>query len=373
MGVAVQDQWVGERPSASYKAFVAAGTIEHDPGQWVVVERLAQLHEELWAKFRNPPASWAFWKKPAPVQGVYVWGGVGAGKTFLMDIFHRSLPPGYGHRVHFHRFMASVHEALTQLQGEKNPLERIARQWSQQYPVLCFDEFFVSDITDAMLLAGLFQALTAQGVTFVMTSNVEPRGLYEDGLQRSRFLPAIDLIYSTMEVIHIESASDYRLRTLERDALFLSPLNASSHERLQSMFQALTKDSPDVVREGSIEINHRDIAYIAQCGDVLWLDFEELCWAPRSSRDYIALSDRFQTVLLTGVKALTDQNADGVRRFINLVDEFYDRNVKLVMTADQPLEQLYTGKRLAFEFERTQSRLIEMQSKEYLARAHKAA
>lgn len=305
-----------------------------------------------------------------PVRGLYLWGGVGRGKTMLMDLFYDCLPEHDRLRMHFHRFMQRVHNELTVLGGTANPLEQVAEGLARESSVLCFDEFFVSDIADAMILAELLQGLFERGVTLVATSNVEPDRLYENGLQRRRFLPAIDLLKTHTQVFYVESPVDYRLRALERAEIYHAPLDGAAEASLRKSFAALAPEAAehDVV----MDINGRPIRSRCVADDVAWFDFAELCEGPRSQNDYIELARVFHAVLLSNVRRFTTRDEDAARRFISLVDEFYDRNVKLIISAEVPAERLYGGERLRFEFERTESRLREMQSHEYLARVHRA-
>ncbi len=308
-------------------------------------------------------------ERPQPERGLYMWGGVGRGKTYLMDTFFDCLPAEGKLRVHFHRFMQRVHAELKQLAGEKNPLQRVADRLAAEAKVVCFDEFFVTDIADAMILGGLMEALFARGVTLVATSNIEPARLYENGLQRQRFLPAIALIEQHTLVLNVDAGVDYRLRTLEKAELYHYPLDAEADVSLRESFERL---APHAATEGeSLQINGRAIRTRSLADDVVWFDFAELCGGPRSQNDYIELAREFHAVVLSAVPALGAGNDDAARRFINLVDEFYDRNVKLVMAADRQLMDLYDGHRLRFEFQRTVSRLQEMQSHDYLAREHR--
>jgi len=304
-----------------------------------------------------------------PECGLYFWGGVGRGKTYLVDMFFNSLPVERKLRVHFHRFMQRVHSELTELSGQKNPLNIVADRLSAEAIVVCFDEFFVSDIADAMLLGSLMEALFARGVTLVATSNIEPQALYRDGLQRRRFLPAIALIERFTQVVNVDSGFDYRLRTLTQAELFHSPLDAQAERALNNAFNALSNGNEG--NSAVIDINHRPVALHRTVEGIAWLDFDELCRKPRSASDFIELGRVFHTIMLQNIPVMDSSSEDAARRFVNLVDEFYDRSVKLIVTAEAPLEGLYTGGKLAFEFERTQSRLREMQSTEYLAREHR--
>jgi cell division protein ZapE len=306
-----------------------------------------------------------------PICGLYFWGGVGRGKTYLMDSFYESLPFEQKIRTHFHRFMRRVHLELKQLKGEKNPLVRVADRIAGEARVICFDEFFVSDIADAMLLGTLLELLFARRVTLVATSNIVPDNLYQNGLQRQRFLPAIALLNQHTEVVNVDGGVDYRLRALEQAKLYHSPLGAGAEQSLMSAMEGLAPSIGEVRKGVDLEIEGRKIPcrYVAE--DVVWFDFDVICNIPRSQNDYIELAREFHAILVGCVPLMGTKNDDQARRFINLVDEFYDRNVKLVLSAEVGLASLYEGGGLSFEFQRTQSRLLEMQSHEYLARPHR--
>ncbi len=364
-------------PWQRYQADLQSDEFTYDPAQESAVQLLQDLYERLLAA-EQPAARKGLgallgrWRKqaPEPEIGLYLWGGVGRGKTYLMDAFYDCLPFPDKLRVHFHRFMQRVHDELTRLEGEKNPLERVADRLAEETRVICFDEFFVTDIGDAMILAGLMEAIFARGVTLVATSNIEPENLYENGLQRQRFLPAIALIERHTRVVNVDAGTDYRLRTLQQAELYHYPLDEGADRSLEDSFRRL---APDTVRNWErIEINHRYITCRKLADDVAWFDFAELCDSPRSPADYIELAREFHAVLISGVPEFVADKDDQARRFIHLVDEFYDRNVKLVLAAERPLLELYAGGSLGFEFQRTVSRLQEMQSYDYLARGHKA-
>lgn len=307
-------------------------------------------------------------KEAVPVRGLYMWGGVGRGKTWLMDLFYQSLPGERKQRLHFHRFMLRVHEELTSLQGQSDPLEIVADRFKAETDVLCFDEFFVSDITDAMLLGGLMKALFARGITLVATSNIPPDELYRNGLQRTRFLPAIDAIKQFCDVMNVDAGVDYRLRTLTQAHLWLTPLDASTTQQMDKLWLALAGAARQNAPE--LEINHRPLPTLGVENQTLAVSFSTLCVDARSQHDYIALSRLFHTVMLFDVPVMTPLMENEARRFIALVDEFYERHVKLVVSAAAALHDIYQGERLKFEFQRCLSRLQEMQSEEYLKRAH---
>ncbi|MCX2982444.1 cell division protein ZapE [Halieaceae bacterium IMCC14734] len=305
----------------------------------------------------------------APVPGLYMWGGVGRGKTYLVDTFYDCLPFERKLRIHFHRFMQRVHNELTQLEGTVNPLLTVADRLAREARVLCFDEFFVSDITDAMILGGLMEALFERGVTLVATSNIAPDLLYQNGLQRQRFLPAIALVKQHTRVLNVDGGIDYRLRVLEKAELYHWPLDAEAEISLKQSFDDLVPETG--YQWERLEINGRYLSSRWAFDDVVWFEFTELCDGPRSQNDYIELARIYHAVLLGNVPQMGRTSDDQARRFVNLVDEFYDRNVKLIISAEVPLLELYTGGRLEFEFQRTVSRLQEMQSHDYLARSHR--
>lgn len=352
------------------------GFIE-DAAQRMAVEKLQQLYEALIVDEQlrtKQAASWfgKFRKKSnAPVKGLYFWGGVGRGKTYLMDNFYESLPFDRKMRIHFHRFMQRVHSELTTLKDQSNPLLVVADRLAAETRIICFDEFFVSDIGDAMILAGLMGALFERGVSLVCTSNIVPDGLYKDGLQRARFLPAIELVKKHTEVVNVDGGTDYRLRTLQQAELYHHPLDEQSTRNLEKYFSQLALDGSSS-KSLELQVNGRDIKAERHADDVVWFEFKSLCDGPRSQNDYIELAREFHAVILSNVPRMGSENDDQARRFINLIDEFYDRNVKLIVSAEAAIHELYTGGRLSFEFERTESRLLEMQSQEYLASEHRA-
>ena len=307
--------------------------------------------------------------KRKPVKGLYFWGGVGRGKTYLMDTFYEALPFERKMRVHFHRFMQRVHQELTTLKGEKNPLVLVAKRFADETCVICFDEFFVSDIGDAMILATLMQALFEEGVSLVCTSNIVPDELYKDGLQRVRFLPAIELVKKHTDIVNVDGGVDYRLRTLEQAQLFHYPLGEGADLSMRESYDRLALEAANHALD--LNVNGRKLRALEHADDVVWFDFKELCDGPRSQNDYIELAREFHAILISNVPILGNDKSDQARRFINMIDEFYDRSVKVIIAAEAPITELYKGGRLTFEFERTESRLLEMQSQEYLQTPHK--
>lgn len=361
-------------PLERYQADLKRPDFFYDAAQENAVRHLQRLYDELVADAQASSGLLGklFGKKrQAPVKGLYFWGGVGRGKTYLVDTFFDALPFERKMRTHFHRFMKRVHEEMRTLKGEKNPLTIIGKRFADEARVICFDEFFVSDITDAMILASLLEELFKNGVSLVATSNIVPDGLYKDGLQRSRFLPAIALVKEHTEVVNVDSGVDYRLRALEQAELFHWPLDAEAEVSLQKSFKSLLPDCTHAVENEALIIENRAINAVRVCEDVAWFEFRELCDGPRSQNDYIELGKIFHAVILANVEQMGVAKDDMARRFINLVDEFYDRNVKLIISAEVELKDLYTGGRLSFEFQRTLSRLLEMQSHEFLSRPHR--
>ncbi|HCW95673.1 MAG TPA: cell division protein ZapE [Pseudomonas sp.] len=361
-------------PLERYQADLKRPDFFHDAAQENAVRHLQRLYDDLLASERNNGGLFGklFGKKSQePVKGLYFWGGVGRGKTYLVDTFYEALPFKQKMRTHFHRFMKRVHEEMKTLKGEKNPLTIIGKRFADEARVICFDEFFVSDITDAMILATLLEELFKNGVSLVATSNIVPDGLYKDGLQRARFLPAIELLKKHTEVVNVDSGIDYRLRALEQAELYHFPLDAEAELSLEKSFKSLLTENCKVLEDEALMIENREIRARKVANDVAWFEFRALCDGPRSQNDYIELGKIFEAVLVSNIEQMNVAKDDMARRFINLVDEFYDRNVKLILSAEVELKDLYAGGRLEFEFQRTLSRLLEMQSHEYLSRPHK--
>lgn len=357
----------------AYEDHLQRHSMSRDPAQKALVRLLDELQTNLADTDRRSggllsrllPAP-----RPEPVRGIYIWGGVGRGKTFLMDLFFRTLPIAAKRRNHFHRIMEEIHDRLAELRHTEDPLATLARDMARETRVLCFDEFFVNDIGDAMILGRFMEKLFEEGVTLVATSNVPPSGLYREGLQRERFLPAIAALEHYTEVFHLDGDADYRLRLLEEAGTYLLSSEPGTPGRLQHFFEEAASSPPEPNRP--LPVNGRTI-HAKFCGkSVVWFDFDEICGGPRSQSDYIQIARWYQTVVITGLPRFDETLENEARRFIALVDEFYDRRVKLIVSAEAELDELYGGKRLGFEFERTRSRLIEMRTEEYLRLPHAA-
>ena len=349
----------------AYEAELASKGFQSDPAQLRAVQALQRCADE-WAAYKTQRSS-ALKKlinRPDIPRGVYMYGGVGRGKSFLMDCFFNSVPLKRKVRLHFHEFMREVHRELAGLQGTVNPLDVLGARIAKRYKLICFDEFHVADITDAMILHRLLAALFANGVGFVTTSNFQPDGLYPDGLHRDRILPAIALLNQRMEVINVDNGTDYRRRTLEQAKLYHSPLGPQADAEMARTFDQLAE-----VRDENpvLHIEAREITARRKAGGVVWFDFRTLCGGPRSQNDYLEIATQFHTVLLSDVPYMPVSMASPARRFTWLIDVLYDRRVKLILSAAVPPEQLYTEGPLVHEFPRTVSRLNEMQSKEYLS------
>jgi cell division protein ZapE len=345
-----------------------------DREQRAALARLDLLRRRLRRAQHSPLRRWLrglLRRSPdAAVCGLYLWGGVGRGKTWLMDLFFASLPFTQRRRQHFHRFMYDVHAALAQLKHERDPLEQLADTIARETRVLCVDEFQVTDIADAMILGGLLAGLFRRGVTLVATSNTAPAELYRDGLQRARFLPAIELIERHLEVLEVGGTTDYRLRELTQAGVYLPADAPDTSARLEMLFGRLGGYAARA--GGDILIEGRPIPVVREGAGVVWFRFAALCEGPRSQDDYIEIAREYRSVMVSGVPVLAAGDDDAARRFIELIDELYDRNVSLIASAAAPPQALYRGQRLRGPFERTVSRLIEMQSAEYLAREHRS-
>jgi cell division protein ZapE len=336
-----------------------------DPAQLRAIDSLERCERE-WAdyKARRGNALTKLVVRPPIPRGVYMYGGVGRGKSFLMDCFFNAVPLQRKTRLHFHEFMREVHRELAELQGTVNPLDELGKRMARRYRLICFDEFHVADITDAMILHRLLAALFENRVSIVTTSNFKPDDLYPNGLHRDRILPAIELLKDKLEVISVDNGTDYRQVTLAQVGLYQTPLDAAAEVAMTDAFERLAeaRDEPPV-----LNIEHRELTARRRAGGIVWFDFKELCGGPRSQNDYLELASQFHTLLLSGVPQMAPRNASEARRFTWLVDVLYDRRVKLIMSAAVEPELLYTEGPLAHEFPRTVSRLREMQSAEFLA------
>jgi cell division protein ZapE len=339
------------------------GDITEDQAQLTVMRQLQALYEQLASEAGRGITSWL--RAPKTPQGLYVWGGVGAGKTFMMDCFYHALPFGRKMRMHFHPFMRHVHEQLKYYQGKKNPLELVARDIAKKARVLCFDEFVVSDIADAIILARLLDALFKQGVCLVATSNVKPDDLYKNGLQRHSFLPAIALLKKYTQEVHIQTAVDYRLRYLKDAGVFYCPDDENAKQRMEKTFSVLSHEDNEI-NTNSITVCERAIRVVKEVENVVWFDFDVICKPPRSQHDYLELVTRYHTIFISHIPQIKAEQHDRITLFIRLIDVLYDAKIKLVFSAAVPIAQIYPEGRFEFEFGRTQSRLLEMQSESYL-------
>ena len=349
----------------AYEATLKARGFKSDPAQRAAAQRLQGLYTELVAfKAARRGTIRKLLARPKQPRSVYFWGGVGRGKSFLMDCFFDSVPYQRKRRVHFHAFMQEVQNDLKNLNNEPDPLQKVADRIARQTRLLCFDEFHVSDIADAMILGRLLDALFARGTIFVMTSNYPPDGLYPNGLQRINFLPTIEMIKRRFDVVEVDHGTDYRLRTLEQMDAFLVPADDAADKHLAKDFEQIagTKGAP-----GEIEVLERKLKVVRRAAGVIWFDFETLCGGNRSQNDYLEIAREHHTLILSRVPKMSAAMASEARRFTWLVDVLYDRRVKLIMSAEVPAEQLYTEGPLSHEFPRTVSRLNEMQSEEFLA------
>ncbi len=352
-----------------YEAELAARGYRSDPAQLRAIESLDRCARE-WSEYKEQRSN-AFKKlinRPDIPRGVYMHGGVGRGKSFLMDCFYTAVPLVRKTRLHFHEFMREVHRELSELQGTVNPLDELGERIARRYRLICFDEFHVADITDAMILHRLLDALFDNGVGFVTTSNFKPDNLYPDGLHRDRILPAIALLNSHLEVISVDNGVDYRGLTLQQVKLYHTPLGPRADAEMNDAFTRLaaSRDENPV-----LHIEAREIKARRKAGGVVWFDFKTLCGGPRSQNDYLEIASQFHTVLLSDVPHMPVRMASEARRFTWLVDVLYDRRVKLIMSAQVPPEALYTEGPLAHEFPRTVSRLNEMQSAQFVALEHR--
>jgi len=347
-----------------YEHALAQRGYQSDEAQRRAVERLQQAYDDWRAyKSRRSTKLKKLINRPEVPRGVYMWGGVGRGKSFLMDSFYSVVPVVRKTRLHFHEFMRGVHRQLDELKGVADPLDEVARRIAKKYRLICFDEFHVSDIADAMILYNLLNALFDNGVSFIMTSNYAPDTLYPDGLHRDRILPAIALLKEKLDVLNVDAGLDYRKRALEQVDAYHTPLGAAADHALRNAFASVAETADE---DPHIHIESREIRALRRAGGVVWFDFATLCGGPRSQNDYLEISSRFHTVILSGVPCMSASMSSEARRFTWLVDVLYDHRVKLLMSAEVEPDKLSTEGMLANEFHRTVSRIIEMQSAEYM-------
>jgi cell division protein ZapE len=350
-------------PWEQYQHDLNSESILPDPSQAIAMQALDKLYQKLlresvWRRRITP-----FIRKQKTIKGCYLWGGVGTGKSYLLNIFFQSLPFTQKKRLHFHEFMQQVHTELKALQGQSDPLKKLAKEWAKHIYVLCLDEFLVKDIADAMILGHLLEALFSSGVCLVTTANIPPHNLYKNGLQRERFLPAIKLLQEQVTVLEVDNNTDYRRATFSLNHTYFSPLNAESQHALQRCFAHYTVDK--IVLNTALLINERELYCVAYSEKILWCQFSDLCATRTGAADYLQIAKQFPIVLLSEVPLLTDQPLDVVLRFINLIDVLYDAHIELIISAEVAIDQLYSEGKLAFEFQRTASRLTEMQTQEY--------
>ena len=342
-----------------------------DAAQRRAVDRLQQCYDD-WVQYKAQRSSpfKRLINRPQVPKGVYMWGGVGRGKSFLMDSFYSVVPVVRKTRLHFHEFMRGVHRQLDELKGVADPLDEVAKRIAKKYRLICFDEFHISDVADAMIMYNLLKALFDNGVSFIMTSNYDPQLLYPDGLHRDRILPTIDLLYEKLDVMNIDAGIDYRSRALEQVESYYTPLGATADAVLRDAYARLAESADE---DPVVRIEAREIRALRRTGSMIWFDFHTLCGGPRSQNDYLEIASRFHTVILSEIPRMSASMSSEARRFTWLIDVFYDQGVKLLMSAEVEPEELYTTGTLANEFHRTVSRIVEMQSQEYMDREQRTA
>jgi len=360
-----------------YKQALQQPDMVHDAAQEQAVMKLAALNDQLSQHHRSAllqaVEKYAPLKcfRPKPVHGLYIWGSVGRGKSWLMNLFYEELTSTEKKRMHFHHFMLDIHQQLGALKKQKNPLQQIARQLANKYRVICIDEFIVTNITDAMILSELLHHLFKNQVCLVATSNRIPDDLYLNGLQRERFLPAIELIKKHNEVFHLDSGVDHRTSLLESADVYYFPIVDSTEQQMEQRMRELAITA--VVEKKVLTILNREITTVRCCDEIAWFDFNVICTTPRAAQDYIQIAQQYSTVIISNIPVLDEHSDDMARRFIYLIDALYDRNVKLIASASSEPEKIYRGNMLEFAFHRTSSRLIEMRSHQYLSKSHKAS
>jgi cell division protein ZapE len=342
-----------------------------DEAQQRAVDRLQLCYDE-WVDYKAQRSNSfkRFINRPDVPRGVYMWGGVGRGKSFLMDSFYSVVPLVRKTRLHFHEFMRDIHRQLDELKGVSNPLEEVARKVAKKYRLICFDEFHISDVADAMIMYNLLSALFDNGVSFIMTSNYDPELLYPDGLHRDRILPTIALLKEKMDVMNVDAGVDYRGRALEQVDSYYTPLGAETDAALRAAYARIAETADD---DPHVTIESRQIRALRRAGTIIWFDFATLCGGPRSQNDYLEIASQFHTVILSGIPMMSAGQSSEARRFTWLIDVFYDQKVKLIMSAEVEPEELYTSGMLANEFHRTVSRIVEMQSREYMDKEQRGA
>ncbi|BCA96756.1 cell division protein ZapE [Legionella antarctica] len=346
---------------AQYEAAILRKDIGNDPLQREILEHMQRLADEL----KKPKPSWFHWVKHNSIKGLYIYGPVGVGKTYLVDLFYQHVEEKQKARFHFHHFMQQIDTQLRRAQGQKDPLKQIAKDIAKSIRLLCFDEFLVHDVAYAMILAELLQALHAQGVILVISSNTKPDDLYLNGVQRVRFLPAIAVIKTNCEVLLLDENRDYRMGRQPLLDAYLYPLNEATKKTMKQQFLLLANG----VREhGCITIQNRDIPFIRRDEKSIWFAFEVLCNLPRSQLDYLEIADKFDSVFVSDIPCLTENHTAQTIMFIHLIDVMYDRGINLIISAEVPLADLYVKGEMKDTFTRTLSRLIEMQSVDYLSR-----
>lgn len=347
-----------------YQQTLAQRGFTADAAQRTAVDRLQAIYDE-WVAYKAQRSSTLrrFIIRPDVPRGIYMWGGVGRGKSFLMDSFYSVVPVVRKTRLHFHEFMRGVHRELDELKDIPDPLNEVAARIAKKYRLICFDEFHVSDVADAMILYNLLKALFENKVSFIMTSNYAPDTLYPDGLHRDRLLPTIALLKEKLDVLNVDAGTDYRKKAMQQVRAYLTPLNAQTDQALRAAFASVA-DTAD--QDPRINIEAREIRALRRAGSAIWFDFATLCGGPRSQNDYLEIANRFHTVILSSVPRMSVAMSSEARRFTWLIDVLYDHKVKLIMSAEVDADLLYTDGVLANEFQRTVSRIIEMQSAEYM-------
>lgn len=351
-------------PEQQYQHDLQDPSFHDDPSQANAICALQRLYQQLMRQAHRQTGLQKLFNKRKAIKGLYLWGGVGTGKSYLMNTFYNCLTFSQKKRLHFHEFMRQVHYDLAQLQGAKNPLDIVAKNWAKQCYVLCFDEFYVKDIADAMLLGNLLIALFKQGVCLVATSNRQPNDLYERGLQRERFLPAIKILIRNVKILKVDNAVDYRLEHIKPADVYFTPLAEQADQQMLQCFHYYAGNNMRSLRD--IKINRRDIPSLRVAKQIVWFDFSALCEQALGSGDYLELAKKFAIIMISDIPALKGNKHNSVVRFINLIDVLYDKHSLLIASAQTSIQNLYQDQQWAFEFERTKSRLLEMSSEQYI-------